>query len=145
MRVELSKLVGGLTEALVEAITTAGDSSLGVPPRVWTYDQISEQPVEPYACIQRAALQRWDASLDLAGRSGWTSIQVTGVGRLEESAEWVCDVVRSYLADLVAATVVVAGTTHVKTVTSAGPPAGPIEAGNLVNMVELYDVYVEAS
>jgi hypothetical protein len=143
--VELSRVVPALTDSLVGLIVADGFTGLGVEPRVWTYDQIPEQPVEPYLCTQFAATGRWDTTLTIAGTSGWVGLQLTGVGRLEEAAQWALDVGRSYLAALVAATVVVAGDTHVKTVTSQGPPVGPIEAGTLVNMVETYDVYVEAS
>jgi hypothetical protein len=143
--VELSRVVPSITDALVAAMVADGFTSLGTTPRVWTYDRIPEQPEEPYLCTQFAATGRWDSGMIVAGTSGWIGLQMTGVGRLEEAAQWALDAGRSYLAGLVAATVVVAGDTHVKLVTSQGPPVGPIEAGTLLNMVETYDVYVEAS
>jgi hypothetical protein len=141
---ELARVVPALTGAVVDLMIADGFHDLGVVPRLWTYDQIPEQPIEPYGCFQYGP-GRWDMGLTAAGGSGWLVAQVTGVGRMEESAHWVCDIVRSYLLRVVPASVVVAGDTHVKTVTSQGPPTGPIEAGTLLNMVETYDVYVEAS
>lgn len=143
--VELSRVVPGIVTAVTDLMVADDFTGLGVTPRVWTYDQIPEQPLEPYLCAQYAATGRWDQALDVAGTSGWIGMQLTGVGRLEESAQWALDVGRSYLGRLLGATVVAAGDTHVKTVTSQGPPVGPIEAGTLLNMVETFDVYVEAS
>lgn len=143
--VDVARVVPALTDAVTGLMTGDGFTDLGTTPRVWTYDQIPEQPIEPYVCVQYASTGRWDVGLGVSGNAGWLGLQVTGVGRMEESAQWALDVVRSYLVRLVAATVVVAGDTHVKTVTSQGPPVGPIEAGTLLNMVETYDVYVEAS
>lgn len=143
---ELARVVPGLVDALAAAMEADNFEGLGMPPRVHTYDQVPEQPIEPYLCVQYAETGRgWDAGFAAAGTSAWTGIQLTAVARLEEAAQWVLDVTRSYLVTMSPATVVVAGDTHVKTVTSAGPPSGPIEAGTLMNMVERYDVYVEAS
>lgn len=143
--VDLSRVVPALTDAMVSLMVADGFTDIGVQPRVWTYDSIPEQPAEPYVCTQYAATGRWDPALAVAGTSGWVGLQVTGVGRQEVAAQWALDVARSYLQRIVPATVVIAGDTHVKTVTSQGPPVGPIEAGTLLNMVETYDVYVEAS
>lgn len=143
--ITFAPVVSAVVKAISDAMITAGFTDLGVVPRLWTYDQIPEQPEEPYLCVQYASTGRWDAGLAVSGGSGWLALQVTGVGRLEESAQWALDVARSYLVALVPASVVITGATHVKTVTSQGPPVGPIEAGTLLNMVETYDLYVEAS
>jgi hypothetical protein len=143
---DLADITDAVASRTSAVMVTAGETRLGVPPRVYSYDQLPEQPVEPYVAFQRFdSGLGWDMDLENGGRSGWLTLTVTGVGRLESAAAWALDVVRSHLLVLVPATVVLSGDTHLKTVTSQGPPAGPIEAGTLMNMVETYALYLEAS
>jgi hypothetical protein len=132
--------------ALVAAAALVADGRLGAPARIYTPDTVPNTPVEPYAVIDLANPGfGWDTGLDTGGVSGLAALQVTGVGRLVESSRWVCDLVRSYLRQLDPTTVSAGGDTHIKLVSSQGPPIGPIEAGTLANSVETYDLYVEAS
>jgi hypothetical protein len=143
--VTLAGVLPAVMAAVVAAIDLDGYEELGVPARLWTYDQIPQEPAEPYGCAAYVDPGHgWDAGLVVAGTSGFIGMALTGVGRMEQSATWVLDVARSYLARLDLTTVGV-GNTHVKSITSQGPPVGPIEAGTLCNMVETYELFVEAS
>ena len=144
--VELASVAQGLTDAVVASFAVAGETVLGVPARVYTPDTIPNEPQEPYGVIDLAdSGYGWDPGLALGGVSGMCAVVVTGVGRLSTSARWVCDRIRSHLRNLDPATVSAGGDTHVKSVSSQGPPVGPIEAGTLFNAVETYDLYLEAS
>lgn len=144
--IDLADYTLAIAVRLRAMMTTAVETRLGTPPRLYAYDELPEQPVEPYVVVQRFDSGAfWDMDLEVGGQSGHVGMTVTGVGRLEHSGAWALDVARSHLRVLVPATVVLSGDTHLKTVTSQGPPAGPIEAGTLMNMVETYALYLEAS
>lgn len=144
--VELAGLDDGLVAAVKALMVVDVFTQLGVDPRVYTIDSIPNEPQEPYVVVELlSGGYGWDEGLSLGGECGWPDIQVTGVGRLVKSARWGCDVMRSYLRKLDPATVGVGGDTHIKLVTSMGPPTNPIEAGTLFNVVETYNMYVEAS
>lgn len=144
--VELAEVSAGFAVAIVASFTADGDTTLGTPARVYTPDTIPNEPVEPYAVLDLGdSGYGWDEGMEVAGQSGACWLIVTGVGRLEKSARFVCDRLRVHLRKLDPATVGAGGDTHVKLVSSQGPPVGPIEAGTLFNAVETYDLYLEAS
>jgi hypothetical protein len=144
--VQLSGLAAGVIAAVAAAMDLDGFTELGVPPRVFTRDTVPDAPQEPYVLADLIDSGfGWDEGLTVGGTSGWVDLQLTGVGRLVQSATWSLDRVRSYLRALDPATVSAGGDTHTRLVSSMGPPSAPIMAGTLWNVAETYNLYVEAS
>lgn len=143
---ELAYLDEQILDRVKALMVAAPDTRLGVDPRLYTLDTVPPEPQEPYGVFElMPSGYGWDEGLDLGGTCGWPDLQVTGVGRLATSSRWVLDVVRSYMRAVDPATVATTGDTHLKMVSSMGPPTNPYDAGTLKNAVETYNLYVEAS
>lgn len=144
--VKLSTLPAALVDAVKDAMVLAGFTELGEDPRVYTPDSIPNEPVEPYAVLDLSdSGYGWDEGLEPGGSCGWPAVQVTGVGRMVQSARFVLDSMRSFMRGLDPATVAVGGDTTIRLLSSSGPPTSPIEAGTLWNLHEIWNLYVEAS
>ena len=144
--IELSGIAAGILTAVATAMVADEFTELGVVPRLYTRDTVPPVPTEPYVIGDLIDSGfGWDEGLAVGGEAGMIDLQLTGVGRLVQSATWSLDRVRSYLRALDPATVSAGGDTHLRLVSSMGPPSAPIMAGTLWNVAETYNLYVEAS
>lgn len=143
---QLSTLPGALVDRVKAVMVLDAFTALGVDPRVYTLDTLPPEPVEPYGFIDLTdSGYGWDEGLTVGGSCGWPDVQVTGVGRMAQSARFVVDTLRSYLSGIDPTTVAVGGGTTIRLLSSSGPPTAPIEAGTLWNVHEIWNLYVEAS